>query len=66
MAGDIEVGTCKICQKKEIQVDRTYYRYGKIDCDCCGGTAGHFEFVSTCKDCEPTPPRQIRVSIKPD
>lgn len=66
MAGDIEIGTCEVCNKPQVPLDRTYYRYNNIDCDCCGGESGHFEFVKTCKDCEPIPPRKISVIIKPD
>lgn len=66
MSGVIEVGRCKICGAEDVPLTRKYYYYN-IQCECCGckhdGKDVHFEFVAHCKDCEPHPPREIRVLL---
>ena len=61
-AGEIELGTCDVCHKKEVAVSRKYYKY-PIPCDCCNklGIPPHLEIVRYCKDCTPVPPRRISV-----
>ena len=62
MCGSIEIGTCNICGKTNIQLVRKYYYY-KIQCKCCGAKHKnvnvHFELVRHCNNCNPKPPRRI-------
>jgi len=63
--GEIEIGTCTVCQKENVPVVRTYYRYD-IKCDCCNGKDDdHFEIAVHCSECTPKPPRRVSVSIQP-
>jgi len=65
MAKDVETGTCNICKKEHVQLSRKYYYYD-IECDCCNSKEDdHFEIVKYCKDCEPKPPRKVKVSMTP-
>ena len=42
MSSENEIGTCSICGKEHVPVNRKYYRYN-IPCECCIGK--HFEIV---------------------
>ena len=62
--GEMEVGTCEICGKKDVGLRRKYYTYA-IVCECClsGGKHLHSELVRYCKDCTPRPPKTIKPSL---
>ena len=64
---DSEFGKCDICGK-EAPLSRKYYHYD-IDCECCHSIINsknhHFELVRHCKNCEPKPPKWIRLVKKP-
>ena len=60
MSGEIEVSKCEICGKENVQVNRKYYYY-EIKCGC--HFPYHFELIRHCKDCEPRPPRDIKVQL---
>lgn len=66
--GEIELGTCAICNKENTQVLREYYFYD-IKCECCmvthEGKRVHAEYINHCIDCEPKPPRKIIFEAKP-
>ena len=64
MAGDMEVGTCPQCGRKNVQLNREYYRYPGIHCECCSGD--HFEIVYYCNQCEPKEPREVHIVYKSD
>ena len=62
--GDIEYGTCDQCNA-EAPVTRTYFHYD-IKCDCCNSKNDyHFEIVRTCQNCDPKPPKSLRVFMEP-
>ena len=62
---DQEFGTCDICGG-EFPLARKYYYYD-IKCDCCNyKESPHFEIVRYCSTCEPKPPLQVKVHIKPN
>lgn len=63
---DQEIGTCGICKKEDVALERTYYRYD-IVCTCCNGAKDHhFEIVRHCHTCGPKPPRRVSVCIEPN
>lgn len=57
--GDAEYGTCNICGKKAM-VNKKYYYYN-IPCEC--HNKGHFDIVYYCKDCQPQPPKQTKITL---
>lgn len=61
--GEIEIGKCEICGKRDKVLFREYYYYN-IDCECCSGRQ-HFEIVRHCSNCIPEPPNTIHVHMKP-
>ena len=65
-AGEIELGTCDVCHKKEVAVSRKYYKY-PIPCNCCNklGTPPHFEIVRYCKNCIPHSPLRVSALVMP-
>lgn len=60
--GEMNIGTCQVCGKENVPLNRKYYHYG-IKCECC--SPEHFEMVEHCKDCIPKPPKKIKVSLRP-
>lgn len=58
--GDIEVGTCMVCSKENVQLRRTYFNY-PIKCEC--HSPNHFEIVRHCKDCEAEVPEVSTVLL---
>ena len=66
--GEIEKGTCEVCGKTNVQLQRKYYHYD-INCECCGckleGENVHFEICKYCNDCEPRPPYKISAVVNP-
>ena len=64
MSGEIEYGNCDMCNT-QAALSRKYYRYD-IKCDCCNGKDDdHFEIIRHCSECEPKPPREVKVIIAP-
>ncbi len=62
--GEIEHDKCDICNKIT-GLQRKYYYYD-IKCDCCNDkNDNHFEIVRYCSKCTPSPPRYIKVYVKP-
>jgi hypothetical protein len=62
--GESEYGKCDICEKDNY-LTRRYYKY-PIKCDCCNSKQDdHFEIVYHCTECEPRPPRSVKVNIMP-
>lgn len=61
MCGEIEVGRCEICGKENVQLERKYYRYPNVQCEC--HSQCHFEIVRHCKDCKPVEPKEIKVIL---
>ena len=59
--GDIEVGTCTICRKENVQLNRKYYRY---DIKCICHSPQHFEIVYYCNNCTPIEPKETRITIE--
>lgn len=65
MSGTVEVGTCSVCKKEKVPVNRKYYYYD-IECLCCNRVDDdHFEIVYHCTNCEPKPPRKVSCSLNP-
>lgn len=60
MSGEIEMGTCEICGRENVQLMRKYYRYD-IECEC--HSPHHFELIRHCSECKPWPPRFIKVQL---
>lgn len=60
--GEVEHGKCDIC-KTDSTLGRKYYYYN-IKCDC--HSPRHFELVTYCSKCAPTPPERTTVLIKPE
>ena len=64
MSGDIECGNCDMCNN-QAPLSRKYYIYD-IKCECCDGKDDdHFEIVRYCSECEPKPPKTVKVVITP-
>lgn len=64
MGGDCEVGTCEICGKQNTVLNRKYFRYPGLKCECCNKE--HFQIVWHCSDCEPKEPREIKICLNSD
>lgn len=64
---EIEMGRCEFCGRNGVSLNRKYYYYN-VDCECCGakhnGKKVHFEIRYHCSDCEPKPPREIKVVME--
>lgn len=60
--GEMMYGTCEICGKKDVPLERKVYYYG-IKCEC--HSPQHFVAIEHCKDCVPKPPKRITVEMKP-
>ncbi len=63
MSGDLEYGICNSCNK-EGPVNRTYFTYESIACECHSPT--HFEIIWHCSDCIPVEPAITKIQIKTD
>lgn len=61
MCGEMEVGTCDICGAKNVHLNRKYYEYSNIKCEC--HSPCHFEIVRYCNNCEPVEPKETRILI---
>lgn len=58
-----EKGTCSVCKKEKVHVNRKYYYYD-IECLCCNEIDDdHFEIVYHCNICEPAPPEKVTCSL---
>ncbi len=53
MSNAVELANCDVCNKTDVPIIRTYYRYD-VDCGC--HSPYHFEIVRHCKGCKPTEP----------
>ena len=62
MDGAIEMGTCEVCQKEGVILNRKYFNYPFI-CDC--HSPNHFELVKYCNDCVPLSPDYTKVFVRP-
>lgn len=66
--GDIELGFCYMCNKRNIPISRKYYYYD-IQCECCICTYEdkrvHVECINYCADCEPKPPKKVIFEANP-
>lgn len=60
MSGDIEVGTCDVCKKENVQLNRKVYYY-PIKCEC--HSTQHFEIVFHCSECKPIEPKQTTIVV---
>ena len=60
--GTLELGECSFC-KKITTVNRKYYYYEYIKCDCCSGDY-HFEIIWYCNDCTPQPSKVLTIKLK--
>ncbi len=56
MSGDIESGTCELCNKESVVLNRTYYHYD-IKCKC--HSPNHFILVRHCDTCVPKEPETL-------
>lgn len=61
MCGEIEVGRCECCGKDNIPLERTYFKY-PFECEC--HSPEHFILIRHCEDCDPTEPRETKVTLK--
>lgn len=59
--GDSEQGICNCCGK-EGPVNRTYFRYEAIQCECHSPV--HFEIIWHCNNCIPVEPAVTKIEIK--
>lgn len=56
-------GTCDMCKKENVMLQRTYYRYENVQCEC--HASYHFEMVEHCEECPaPAPPKVTNVIFK--
>lgn len=62
MSGDINSGTCEVCRKPAESLERTYYRYPHMKCECHSPT--HFYSVDHHKECVPKEPIFQKVEFK--
>lgn len=53
-------GTCEICKKKDVNLNRTYFNYD-LKCEC--HSPNHFDLVDHCKDCVPENPKTTNVIL---
>jgi hypothetical protein len=58
---DQEIGTCNVCRKDNVILQREYFHYNII-CEC--HSPNHFVIVFHCKDCEPTEPDATNIQLK--
>lgn len=61
MSGEVMVGTCDVCGKQHVPLNRKTYYYG-IKCEC--HSPEHFEVVYYCSDCQPEEPKETRIILK--
>lgn len=61
MSDSIEFGKCDVCAK-ENNLERTYYEYNDIKCEC--HSPAHFEVVKHCLTCIPKEPQMTNIQIK--
>jgi hypothetical protein len=61
----VELAKCAVCGT-EGPVQRTYYYYDGIYCECCNTPGSpHFEYVCHCGVCKPKAPTRITITAKP-
>lgn len=60
---NIEIGTCDVCGKENVELNRKYYRYD-VKCACHGDY--HFEIVFHCNNCIPKEPKYTKITYKTD
>lgn len=60
--GEIEIGTCDVCGAKGVKVNREYYHYPNIKCEC--HSPCHFEICYYCDNCKPVEPKETKITIK--
>jgi hypothetical protein len=63
MAGDCEMGTCGVCKKEKVILQRTYFHYD-IKCEC--HSPNHFEIVRHCGECKPIQPTETKIYLRTD
>lgn len=61
MCGEIEVGTCEICGRKNVQLNRKTYEYD-IPCECHSDE--HKILIRYCNECKPKEPELTRITVK--
>lgn len=61
MSGEMEIGKCECCGKDNVPLERTYFRYPFM-CEC--HSPEHFVLIRHCEDCEPTEPKETRITLK--
>ena len=62
MCGEINSGNCKVCGKPAESLERTYFHYPHIKCECCNKS--HFMFIEHHTGCTPKEPIYQKVSFK--
>jgi hypothetical protein len=63
MMGEMMIGKCPICNTENVQLDRTYFRYKGINCECCNNNE-HFILREHCKNCTPIEPDYTKVEFR--
>lgn len=58
---DQEIGTCNVCRKENVILQRKYYHYD-IKCEC--HSPNHFVIVFHCMDCEPIESDTMSIHLK--
>ena len=62
MCGEIEISRCDICGADNVPINRKYYHYPNIKCEC--HSPHHFDIVRYCNKCKPHPPKETKVILK--
>ena len=61
---EIEIGVCEVCGKKNVPLNRKYYDYPDVKCEC--HSPHHFDLVRYCNDCKPKQPTYTRIQVRTD
>jgi hypothetical protein len=66
MSDEMEVGTCEVCGKENVVLDRTYFNYDISGIKCSCHNPNHFVLVRHCKDCKPKEPSYTKIEFRTD
>jgi hypothetical protein len=66
MCGAIEVGTCEVCQREEVQLERTYFHYNIPGIKCSCHSPDHFILIRHCPRCVPKEPEYTKIEFRTD